>query len=248
MTADRTLQDLVFVPAHAGSGGLLDARLRDPDVFQRAVTPVPLDPADPIHDLHPLEDLPEHGMLPVEGPVVDRVDEELAPARVGPGVRHRQRAADVPVLRSELVLDRVAGPAHPGARRVPALDHEVRDYPMEDRPVVEPLLHELPEAPGRQGHRPLEQVDPDRGHRRPESPPRPACRPRLAVAMRRARRRPTPYVKLPSSMPQEDAVRRNRTVAPAYVTVPTARITRRALPSTLQSTPEITSVWKASAT
>jgi hypothetical protein len=44
----------------------------------------------------------------------------------------------------ELVTEFVAGPAGAGAERVPALDHEAGDHPMEDRPVVERLLGGLP--------------------------------------------------------------------------------------------------------
>ena len=54
------------------------------------------------------------------------------PLVFGPGVGHRQRAADDLVL-VDLVLERVAGAAGAGALRAAALDHEVLDDAVEDR-------------------------------------------------------------------------------------------------------------------
>ena len=56
----------------------------------------------------------------------------------GPGVRHRERAADDLVV-VELVLELVAGAAAAGAGRIAALDHEVGDHAVEDDAVVEPV-------------------------------------------------------------------------------------------------------------
>ena len=67
------------------------------------------------------------------------------PLVFGPGVGHRQRAADDLVV-VELVLERVAGAAGAGALRAAALDHEVRDHAVEDEAVVEAVAGELAEV------------------------------------------------------------------------------------------------------
>ena len=67
------------------------------------------------------------------------------PLVFGPGVGHRQRAADDLVV-VELVLELVARAAGAGAGRVAALDHEVLDDPVEDHAVVEALAGELLEV------------------------------------------------------------------------------------------------------
>ena len=46
-------------------------------------------------------------------------------------------------------LDRVAGAARAGAERTAALDHEVRDYPVERQPVVKTAFRQFAEV----GHR-----------------------------------------------------------------------------------------------
>ncbi len=67
------------------------------------------------------------------------------PLVFGTGVGHRQRPAhDLVVV--ELVLEGVAGPAAAGAFRAAALDHEVRDHPVEDELIVEPIRGELAEV------------------------------------------------------------------------------------------------------
>src|SRR5436190_609180 len=76
---------------------------------------------------------------------VGRDDEELAPVRVRARVRHRE-GAPLDLVVVELVLELVAGAARAGARRVAALDHEVRDDPVEDHAVVEALAGQLDEV------------------------------------------------------------------------------------------------------
>ena len=76
---------------------------------------------------------------------IGRHDEELRAVRVRPRVGHRDRAADDLVV-VDLVLERVAGPAGPGAGRVAALDHEVADDAVEDHPVIEALAGEVGEV------------------------------------------------------------------------------------------------------
>src|SRR5437870_12084353 len=105
-------------------------------------------------------------MLPVETAIVDDVDEELAPAGVWTRLRDGERAPRIAVVREELVLDRVSSSAKPGALRVPALDHETRDHPVKDGPVVESFLHELAEVSGGDRHRVVEELALHVAHRR----------------------------------------------------------------------------------
>ena len=72
-------------------------------------------------------------------------DEELGAVGVRAGVRHREGAA-LDLVLVELVLERVAGAAGSGALRAAALDHEVRDHPVEAEVVVEALGGELAEV------------------------------------------------------------------------------------------------------
>ena len=64
-------------------------------------------------------------MLAVQEVVIHQIDEELAAARVRPGVGHGNGVAVVLVLAGELVLDGVARAPAARSRRVPALNHEV---------------------------------------------------------------------------------------------------------------------------
>src|SRR4029079_13980707 len=65
-------------------------------------------------------------------------DEPLRAVRVRSGVRHREDARPaVTKLRMEFVLEAIARVAATGARRVAALDHEIRDDAVEDRSAVE---------------------------------------------------------------------------------------------------------------
>ena len=80
------------------------------------------------------------------------------PLVFGPGVGHRQRAADDLVV-VELVLERVAGAAGAGALRAAALDHEVLDHAVEDQPVVEAVAGELAEVLDRLRRVVVEELD-----------------------------------------------------------------------------------------
>src|SRR4051812_14892048 len=112
----------------------------------RLVARVARQPGDLVGDVQPGRDSPEDGVLAVEPRTCfRRDDEELAPVRVRPGVRHCERAAVDPVL-VELVLELVAGPAAAGPRRVAALDHEVGNDAVEDQAVVEAVARELDEV------------------------------------------------------------------------------------------------------
>src|SRR5439155_22041020 len=119
-----------------------------------------------VADFHTGYDPPGDGMLPVEPTIVHDVDEELAPARVRTRVRHGERAPRIAVVRGELVLDRVSGSAKPGALRIPALDHETRDHPVEDGLVVEPFLLEFSDVSCRDRHCLIEYLDIHISHRR----------------------------------------------------------------------------------
>src|SRR5207245_1114226 len=142
------------------------ARLPDRDLRPRPVVVVRGRAADRVDDLHPAHDPTEYRMFRVQPSVVDDVDEELAPAGVRTGIRHRDGSAHVPVLRGKLVSDRVTRPSHPRPLRVPTLDHEVRDHAVEGRSVVETLRYELSEVPRRDGHRRVEELDLHIAHRR----------------------------------------------------------------------------------
>src|SRR5436190_4127383 len=128
----------------APSSGELDRG--DPDRLDGPVAGVRLRRPDPIDDVLAAGDLAEDRVLPVEPrALVGGDDEELRAVRVRPGVGHRQRAArDLVVV--DLVLERVARAAGPGALRAPALDHEVGDDAVEDQAVVEALAGELLEV------------------------------------------------------------------------------------------------------
>src|SRR6266571_4644696 len=173
-----------------------DARLPDRDRLLRPVRVVRRRATDRIDDLHPRHDTTERGMLRVQPRVVDDVDEELASHGVRARVRHGDRSSRVPVVRGELVLDRVAGAAVSGALRVATLDHEAGDDAMEDRAVVEVLLDELPKVPGRDGHAVVEELDLHVAHRRLQEDDR------HAPAIR------APYVKPAHRMPASDGPNR----------------------------------------
>src|ERR687897_1434057 len=163
-----------------GAGGLpalLDGDALEAEVLDRAVHGVAVDGGHGVDHLHALDDLAEDGVLAVEPGCRGLGDEELGPVGVGAGVGHGQVAGAVEAVgAADLVLELVAGAATAGPERVAALDHEVGDDPVEDRPLVErPLLlgagGRVPPrlGPGRQADEVLdrlgggvgEQADPD---------------------------------------------------------------------------------------
>src|SRR5512144_371094 len=98
---------------------------------------------DCVARIHAVDDLAEDRVLAVQpGRGVRGDDEELRAIGVRPGVRHSQCSADDLVV-VDLVLERVAGAAGPGALRTAALDHEVLDDAVEDQAVVEAVAGEL---------------------------------------------------------------------------------------------------------
>src|SRR5436190_7277227 len=128
----------------------------------RLVARVGVDRGDRIDDVHPIRDPAEDSVLAVEpGGGLGGDDEELAPVRVRAGVGHRQGASlDLVVV--ELILERVARAAGPGAGWVAALDHEVRDDAVEDHAVVEAVAGELAEVLDGLGRVVIEELNRDR--------------------------------------------------------------------------------------
>ena len=91
-------------------------------------------------NIHALHDLTENNVLAVKVRGVLQGDEKLRPVRPGSSIGHGQQSrsgvADLKVLvREPASIDRLtAGPV--ATFKVPALTHEVRDDPMEDRAFV----------------------------------------------------------------------------------------------------------------
>src|SRR5829696_1682622 len=134
-------------PARAGPPAppplpvLLDGDSFEAEVLDRAVHGVAVDRGHGVDDLHAVDDLAEDGVLAVEPGRRHLGDEELGAVGVGPGVGHGQVAGTVEAVGpADLVLELVAGAAPAGAERVAALDHEVGDDPVEDRPLIEGSL------------------------------------------------------------------------------------------------------------
>ena len=113
---------------------------------------VGLYPSDRVDDVHAIHNFPKGGMHLVQIVVVYEVDEELASARVRSGIRHGNRSAIVLVVVGELVLYIVAWTAGSSSSGVSSLDHEPIDHPVEDRPIVEPLLDQRLEVASCDGH------------------------------------------------------------------------------------------------
>src|ERR1039457_5761826 len=96
-------------------------------------------------DVAALNDLAEDGVPAVEVGGGHGGYEELRPVGPGTRVRHGQQVGPVEgELRVELVGELAAGTAGTGTERVTALDHKVRDDPVEDRPVVKLGVGRLP--------------------------------------------------------------------------------------------------------
>src|SRR5687768_5711975 len=149
-------------PSHQRSSTVMDLHAIDLRVLDRAVAGAGLEPLDRVDGLHPGGHAAEDGVLAVEPRrSLGGDDEELAPVRVRPPVRHGERAARDLVL-VDLVLELVARAAGAGAVRAAALDHEVRDHPVEDEPVVVAVLRQLLEVLDRLRGLALEELELDR--------------------------------------------------------------------------------------
>src|SRR4029450_2600982 len=74
----------------AGLLGLLDHHPFEAQLLDRPVARVTVDGGDGVDHVHPLDDLAEDGVLPVQPGCRRLGDEELGPVGVGPGVGHGQ--------------------------------------------------------------------------------------------------------------------------------------------------------------
>lgn len=127
------LGDPVFLRLEEGIRGIEDFN------FENFVTL-----GDGVDNVLPLGDLTENGVLAVQPGSRHMGDEKLAAIGRGTTVRHREDARLV-VLETgfHLVFKGVARAACPGAGRVAALDHEIRNHAMEGDAVVIPALGEI---------------------------------------------------------------------------------------------------------
>src|SRR6266568_2415432 len=107
-------------------------------VVDRSVVPAGLYLADRVNHLAARDYLAEDRVHAVEVRSRHGGDEELRPVRARTGVRHREQVGPVEdQIRMDLVGELVTRTSGPRSQRVATLDHEVRDYPVEDGPVVE---------------------------------------------------------------------------------------------------------------
>ena len=94
----------------------------------------------------------EGGILAVQIVGIRVHNEKLAAGAVGiHGPGHADDAAlvadrVVDAVLAELALDGPAGAAHAGPRRVAALDHEARNDPVKDRPVIKLVVNQFQEV------------------------------------------------------------------------------------------------------
>lgn len=102
-------------------------RLQNNHILQRAITLARLDRPNPIHNIHPIHNLPENRMLPIQMGRRGQTDKELAPIRARPAIGHTQHAlAVMPQGADDFVLEFAAvdgGAAGAGAGGVAALEH-----------------------------------------------------------------------------------------------------------------------------
>ena len=116
----------------------------DNDVLERAVPRVGGDSGDRVDDLARVlvGDGSENGVLALQPLRGHGGDEELrsvgALAQAASGVGHGQNVGDREGQGGvDLVVEDVSGASGAGAQRVPALNHETRDDPVEDNTVVQ---------------------------------------------------------------------------------------------------------------
>src|SRR5664280_833770 len=96
---------------------------------------------DRVRDLPAADHLAEDRVLAGQPLGAADGDEELRPVGTRAGIRHSQQVrAGERQVRVDLVFELVARAAGAGTEWVPALDHETRNHPVEDRPVVQPAL------------------------------------------------------------------------------------------------------------
>jgi len=114
----------------------------DRNILNRAVAGTGFCFTDLVNYIHTFHHVPKDRVFGIEEVVVYKVNEELGSPGVRSGICHRDCTPVVPVGVRELVLDRVAGSTHAGARRIAALQHETIDDTVEDHAVIESFFHE----------------------------------------------------------------------------------------------------------
>src|SRR6266566_7944954 len=120
-------------------------RLED-DILDRPVVASRHRLADLIDDLAAADDLAEDSVLPVQPRSRDGGDEKLRAVRAGTRVGHGKQVRPVEgEIRVKLVSELVTGAAGSRTERVSALNHEIGNHPVKDRPVIE-LAAGLPGA------------------------------------------------------------------------------------------------------
>lgn len=124
---------------------LNDTARLDNHGLHRTIARIGLQSLDLLDDVHALENLAKHDVLPVEPGRLDGGDEELGALGVGAGVRHGEHArpgvgeVEVLVVEDAAVDALAAGAVAVG--EIAALQHEVRDDAVEGGArVAEALL------------------------------------------------------------------------------------------------------------
>jgi hypothetical protein len=128
----------------------------DRDILDGAVVCTGLHFCNFINYIHAFDNLAKHRVFGVEEVVVDKVDEELAASGVGARVCHGYCTTVVTVVFRELILDRVAGSTHAGARRIASLQHKPVDDPVEDHAIIVVFFYERFEIACSYRHRGIE--------------------------------------------------------------------------------------------
>ncbi len=121
----------------------------DPLIFFRFITPIHRGFRNFVHDVHPVDDLTESGILAVKMGRILMHDKELGTGRIGVlGSRHGNNAPFMfqrisKTIGLEFPFDLIAGAAHTGTVRAAALNHKAFDDLMEDQPVIEAFFTRL---------------------------------------------------------------------------------------------------------
>ena len=129
------------------------------------------------HHIHSRDDLAEDRMLrwrtgvpPIEGGIVDRVDEELRTSAVGPGIGHAQGAGFVGESRiRQMLIGNLVTRVTPStlwtvrisAMWTSALKHESRNDAMKMQSIVVAIVNQFKEVPSGDWHGVGEELDGD---------------------------------------------------------------------------------------
>lgn len=119
---------------------LEDLGAQNNDVFDRPVARTCPDCSNLVHNIHAINYLTKHAVLPIQMRGRGEADKELAPIRTRTGIGHREHPRlRVLERRFELILELATpdrGSPTTCAGRVTALQHEAGDDPVEDDVVV----------------------------------------------------------------------------------------------------------------